>query len=140
LRSEETETIVTDPSPVAYYRVKNASLQPKEGYQPPSPAQLREILRIDEEEIEGMSKYDEQSEELLQSFEKGTNQEATTHSHVTLPSTSARGVSFGRQENWFSVSIESETQGDETIENEVTRCFELLNGETSSCRLSKIAG
>jgi hypothetical protein len=107
-------------------------LQPKEGYQSPSPAQLRELLRIDEESIEGMSKYDEQSEELLQSLQNGSNREATTLSHVTLPSTPARGVSFGRQENWFSVSIESETHGDETIEDEVTRCFELLNGKLPS--------
>lgn len=114
---------------MAYCRVKKASLQPKEGYQSPTPAQLREVLRIDEEEIEGMSKYDEQSGELLQSLQSGSDQEATTQSRVTLPSTSAREVSFGRQENWFSVSIESETQGDEPIEDEVTRCFELLNGE-----------
>jgi hypothetical protein len=117
---------------VAYYRVKKASLQSKEGYQSLSPAQLRELLRIDEEQIEGMSKYNEQSEELLQSSQSGSKQDVATQSSAMLPSTSAREVSFGRQDNWFSVSIESETQGDETIEDEVTRCFELLNRELSS--------
>lgn len=116
---------------MAYYRVKKAILEPKEGYQPPTPAQLREILRIDEDQVEGMSKYDEQSEELLQNLGGVASQDVAPRPHAALPSTPARGVSFGRQDNWFSVSIESQTEGDETIEDEVTRCFETLNRKAS---------
>ena len=112
---------------MAYYRVKEAVLQPKEGYLTPTPAQLRELLRIDEEQIEGMSKYDDQSEELLQEMQHESSQTINTPSVGRLPPIRARDVSFGQQDNWFSVSVESETQGNETIEDEVTRCFETLH-------------
>lgn len=119
---------MTDPSPVAYYRVKKASLLPKEGYQPPTPTELREILRIDEEQIEGMSRFDEQSEELLHSITDQAVEHVDLAQSSVLAPAAARTLSFGRQENWFSFSVESEMQRDETIEDEVTRCFEHLCG------------
>ena len=111
---------------MAYYRVKKAILQPKEGHQSPTPAQLREILRIDEEQIEGMSKFDEQSEDLLQELPRPSTQSVGSET-IQLTPTPARNVSFGRRGNWFSVSVESETPGEEAIGDEVTRCFETLN-------------
>lgn len=120
---------MTDPSPVAYYRVKTASLVPKEGYTPPTKAELREILRIDEEQVEGMSKFDEQSEDLLSVIPESAPQNAEVAPPPSIAPAPARAVSFGRQGNWFSSSIESETRGDETIEEEVTRCFECLVGK-----------
>ncbi|KAJ9126479.1 hypothetical protein QFC24_002222 [Naganishia onofrii] len=65
IQIEEAETIVTDPSPVAYYRVKRATLQPKENHHVPTQTQLRESLRLDVDGIEGMSRFDEESEDLL---------------------------------------------------------------------------
>lgn len=123
---------MTDPSPVAYYRVEKASLAPKEGYKPPTQAELRDILRIDEEQIEGMSRYDEQSEELLDTIPEQAREGDDVDPPSTLAPAAARTVSFGRQENWFSFSVESETRGDETIEEEVTRCFECLVGKHPS--------
>lgn len=139
--SEEAETIVTDPSPVAYYRVKRATLQPKENHQVPTPAELREILRLDLDGIEGMSKFDEESEELLAEVKESPSpSEDVEDLHVSVPlSCEATSVSFGRQGNWFSFSIESETRGDETIEDEVTRCFEQLNGKPLECDLAELA-
>ncbi|KAJ9099957.1 hypothetical protein QFC21_003965 [Naganishia friedmannii] len=127
--SEEAETIVTDPSPVAYYRVKRATLQPKENHQVPTPAELREILRINIDGIEGMSKFDEQSEDLSAEIkEVSAPSQEVGDLQVSVPaSCEAASVSFGRQGNWFSFSLESGIRGDEAIEEEVTRCFEQLN-------------
>lgn len=122
---------MTDPSPVAYYRVKKASLVPKEGYTPPTQAELRELLRIDAEQVEGMSKFDEQSEELLSGIPEQVSYDDEYVPATVLAPAAARTVSFGRQENWFSFSVESETREGETIEEEVTRCFECLGGKLS---------
>jgi hypothetical protein len=79
-----------------------------------------------------MSRYDEQSEELLGAIPEQALEGDDVGTPIILAPAAARSVSFGQQENWFSFSVESETQGDETIEEEVTRCFECLVGKLSS--------
>lgn len=81
-----------------------------------------------------MSRFDEESEDLLADLKEAPESYPEVEDlRLSSPaSCEAAGVSFGRQGNWFSFSIESESRGDETIEEEVTRCFEQLNGKAFS--------
>lgn len=149
-RRTESETIVTDPSPVAYLSVKSAKLVPKPNHVVPDQTQLRSMLKIDDEDAEGMYLIDEQSRLILDGLEtEGTGKTSSTDSVDKMSEgftktnlsagrnrdksgrTEAEGlIQFKKLGNWFAASIESIPEEDESIGEEVTRCFETLKSES----------
>lgn len=135
--------IVTDPSPVAYMRVSKASLQPKEKFVLPTPQELRQILRIDEEMVDGMSLWDANSMNLLENFQHtpagddmigfikpARTTSLSTHENVgSKPSTTSQ---FARRGPWFAVSVKPENTSGCSLEEEVALVFDTLLGESSS--------
>lgn len=144
IKIDEAEVVVTDPSPVAYLKIKKASLRPKEGHVIPSSEELSKRLfnPLDdlEEEVQGLSLFDETSRRLLESTAETPlrNEDDVTHLEqqvrqtlvITEPSIAAM-TTFGRQGNWFCVAVEGSSQEGETVEDEVTRVFEILHRELS---------
>jgi hypothetical protein len=130
---------------VAYLRVTKASLQPKVGYEPPSPSELRKMLQIDDPEAEGMSLWDVTSRGLLQdlaslppSHDRENSQSpyklpldapstACAQSGSTLPVCRSR-----RQDAWAAVSSEVKNGSDLTLEEEVGLLFDSAFCETGA--------
>ncbi|GMK58306.1 hypothetical protein CspeluHIS016_0503380 [Cutaneotrichosporon spelunceum] len=67
IRIVDSEVVVSDPEPnlVAYLRVKEAELVPKEDWVRPSVSTLRGLLDLDEDEEEGAAGLDEQGLEVF---------------------------------------------------------------------------
>lgn len=127
----DSELVVTDPEPycVAYLRVNKAELVPKSDWVPPTVAQLRETLGLDDwEEAEGL---DEQGCELLG---RVNGMEVTKGQDFSVPHTSGaarRGPCFGRRGHWFTVMAEGESRPGETVGDELAAAFNQIKGMPS---------
>ncbi len=134
--SDESTVIVTDPSPVAYLRVSKASLQPKEHFEPPTIQELRKILRIDEEEVDGMSLWDQESRSILNQVKDSPaddgqrdlqiGQTATSSNSQDNGSESSTTIQFARQGPWFAVSVKVENATGSSLEEEVAMVFDAM--------------
>lgn len=145
--SDSTETIVTDPSPVAYLRVGAAHHEPKAGHRVPDPAELREMLRVDDSEAVGMALWDEVSRGLLEDGddeeEEGRGcglpaaREAEAEADMAAPHSRADDegktktrtvVQFSKVQESFAVSIYVLHGACLAFEDEVERVFQQLEG------------
>ncbi|KAH8080204.1 hypothetical protein HD553DRAFT_122492 [Filobasidium floriforme] len=82
---DETETIITDPSPVAHLRVIKAHLEPKVGHVVPNQEEMRRLLGLDSEtattqrnNLEG----EDREEDVENEGEVGVEEETLLHANV----------------------------------------------------------
>jgi diphthine-ammonia ligase len=134
---EDTEVIVTDPEPypVAYLRVAKGKLVEKEGWTRPDVRELRQMLGLGNDE--GVEGLDEAGKELLEDLRRSrTNKEAGEKealdlSGLTVSDNLDEGVRFNKRDKWFAASITGLTRGDESIGDELRRCFDSIQGTSS---------
>jgi hypothetical protein len=84
--SDETETIITDPSPVAHLRVIKAHLEPKVGHVVPDLEEMRRLLGLDPEiatSQRNTSEGEDQEEDAENEEEEdGDEEETLLHANV----------------------------------------------------------
>jgi diphthine-ammonia ligase len=134
---ENTEVVITDPEPypVAYLRVAGGRLVKKEGWARPNVEELREMLGLSEED--GMEGLDEDSRDLLGDLKREVEQNLSSRLSGLSVSASTSTTSdhpqddevrFNKREQWFAASVNGITQGDESIGDELARCFDSIQG------------
>lgn len=134
---EDTEVIITDPEPypVAYLRVASGKLVEKEGWVRPGVEELRAMLGLGGDGgVEGLS---EAGRELLADLsqsqrEMSTNvgeEEQLDMSGLRLSADFNEEVRFNKRDKWFAASINGVTRGDESIGEELKRCFDSIQGK-----------
>jgi diphthine-ammonia ligase len=134
---QNTEIVVTDPEPypVAYLRVAGGKLIEKEGWTKPGVGELREMLGLGGDE--GVEGLDEPGRELLgdlrQSIQGRVDEEDWVSEEVSTSSVDLdEEVRFGEKEKWFAASITGVTQGNESIGEELARCFDSIQCKYST--------
>lgn len=137
LELENTEVIVTDPEPypVAYLRVASGKLVEKEGWVRPGVIELREMLGLGGDE--GVEGLDEPGKELLgelrQSLEGKVGETSELVEEVSSVSMDLdEEVKFNKKGKWFAASITGVTRGNESIGEELARCFDAIQGTPTS--------
>jgi hypothetical protein len=83
--SDETETIITDPSPVAHLRVIKAHLEPKVGHVVPNQEEMRRLLGLDPETASSQrddSGGEDREEDAENEEEDGDEEEMLLHANV----------------------------------------------------------
>jgi diphthine-ammonia ligase len=133
---EDTEVIITDPEPypVAYLRVASGKLVEKEGWVTPGVEELRAMLGLGGDE--GVEGLDEAGRELLDDLsqsqrEMSTNvgeEEQLDMSGLRISHDLNEEVRFNKRDKWFAASINGVTRGDESIGEELKRCFDSIQG------------
>lgn len=133
---EDIEVIITDPEPypVAYLRVAGGRLVEKEGWVEPGVEELRAMLGLGgDERVEGL---DEAGRELLNDLRRpspsvsgGVTQELDI-SGLAISEDLNEEVRFNKRDKWFAASINGVTRGDESIGEELKRCFDSIQGKT----------
>ncbi|KAL1409041.1 hypothetical protein Q8F55_005865 [Vanrija albida] len=162
LRIVRSEVILTDPepSPVAYLRIDEADLVPKEGWTRPSVAELRVLLGL-ADDVPGREDLDEEGLELLDDIgdnvaiqagegasasepQRGTNDESgevidnQPRGQGGSDHRDGDGVSvrFGRHEQWFAVTATGSTRDGQDVGQELTQCFEAIKAQLALHNLS----
>jgi hypothetical protein len=135
---EDTEVVITDPEPypVAYLRVASGKLVEKEGWVTPGVEELRAMLGLGGDE--GVEGLDEAGRELLDDLsqsqrEMSTNvgeEEQLDMSGLRISHDLNEEVRFNKRDKWFAASINGVTKGDESIGEELQRCFDSIQGNT----------
>ncbi|WVQ69542.1 uncharacterized protein L199_007762 [Kwoniella botswanensis] len=144
----KTKTIVTDPEPypVAYLKVEDAELEPKEGWVKPTVEELREMLGLDDE-TPGQEGVDEDGLEILDEIKGNLNLERlnindeTQDRGIHQSGESSQGKSdgtprFERRGRWFCVSADGVTKEDEDVGEELKMCFDSISNTLKSHSLS----
>ncbi|KAK4683546.1 diphthine-ammonia ligase, partial [Tremellales sp. Uapishka_1] len=132
----KSEVIVSDPEPhlVAYMKVEEARLVEKPGWRKPTVRELREMIGLDEQD--GL---DDEGREALEELEK-ENLGSLDGERATIGSireeTIDEKVRYSRHGGWFCVSINGRTRGNESIGEELRRCFDAVSATLSSHSLS----
>lgn len=133
LELENTEVIVTDPEPypVAYLRVAGGKLVEKEGWVRPGVIELRDMLGLGGDE--GVEGLDEPGRELLGELRQSLKGELDEKDGVveevsTLSVDLDEKVRFNKMGKWFAASITGVTRGNESIGEELARCFDAIQG------------
>jgi hypothetical protein len=83
--SDETETIITDPSPVAHLRVIKAHLEPKVGHVVPDQEEMRRLVGLDPETAisqRNTSGGEDREEDIEDEEEGGDEEEMLLHANV----------------------------------------------------------
>lgn len=170
LRIVRSEVILTDPepSPVAYLRIDEADLVPKEGWTRPSVRELRALLGL-EDPVRGREDLDEEGLELLDDIgdvqvkagasddsndgqpPRGTNDdESGVIGSISRGGQSGSGgssgapeggVRFGRHGQWFAVTAyghSSEQDDNDDVGQELRRCFDAIKGAWRPRRLMRV--
>jgi len=139
LELENTEVVVTDPEPypVAYLRVAGGKLVEKEGWVRPGVIESREMLGLGGDE--GVEGLDEPGRELLgelrQFLEGKVGETSELVEEVSSVSVDQdEEVRFNKKGNWFAASITGVTRGNESIGEELARCFDAIQGTPTSRR------
>ncbi|WVQ79838.1 hypothetical protein IAT38_001938 [Cryptococcus sp. DSM 104549] len=141
LNLSKTRTIVTDPEPytVAYLKVEESELVPKEGWVRPTVVELREMLGLDSSE-EGAEGLDEEGREALGEIGVVAEDEE-------LPEIQGRSLSDGEKEvqeevrfakkgRWFTASVQGRSLPDEDVGQELKRCFDAISTTLNDRSLS----
>lgn len=136
-----------EPYPVAYLKVLDAELVPKEGWIKPGISELRSMLGLDDgqEGEEGLDEVGKEAMDELSEWDRRRKAEGVTKElhdlrldpgaeerdsvHEIGASTSDERVRFCKQGRWLAVSISSRTTPEETIADELKRCFDAISGE-----------
>jgi len=137
LELENTEVIVTDPEPypVAYLRVAGGKLVEKEGWVRPGVIDLRDMLGLGVDE--GVEGLDEPGRELLgelrQSLKGKVGETSELVEEVSSVSVDQdEEVKFNQTGKWFAASITGVTRENESIGEELARCFDATQGTPTS--------
>ena len=130
--------MVTDPEPypVAYLRVAGGRLIEKAGWTSPGVEELRAMLGL--RDNEGMEGLDEAGRDLLEELRQSdtvtrdtaleeTKGEDPDMSGLTVQDLGEE-VRFNKRDKWFVASITGITRADESIGEELKRCFDLIQG------------
>ncbi|OXC59248.1 cytoplasmic protein [Cryptococcus neoformans MW-RSA852] len=140
LKLVKTKTIVTDPEPytVAYLKVEEAVLEPKEGWVKPTMEELREMLGLEREEEEGMEGLDEEGKERLEELgerdvEEGGGVEIQEWSGGEVDGGEAQ---FVKRKRWFTASVQGVTLPSEDVSQELEKCFNAISSKLESENLS----
>ncbi|WWD21739.1 hypothetical protein CI109_106226 [Kwoniella shandongensis] len=146
LRLTKTNTIITDPEPypVAYLKVEEAELEPKEGWVNPSVRVLREMLGLPVgDEQRGKEGLDEEGIDALGDLGKVdivNDEGGESLERLALDDDSAgettQSVRFGRNGRWFAASVEGQTVQGEDVGQELKRCFDAISATLSQQHLS----
>jgi hypothetical protein len=85
--SDETETIITDPSPVAHLRVIKAHLEPKVGHVVPDQEEMRRLVGLDSETATSQRQRntpggEDREEDAEDQEEDGDEEEMLLHANV----------------------------------------------------------
>jgi hypothetical protein len=83
--SDETETIITDPSPVAHLRVIKAHLEPKVGHVVPDQEEMRRLVGLDPETATSQRNTlegEDREEDAENEEEDGDEEEMLLHANV----------------------------------------------------------
>ena len=133
---EDTEVIITDPEPypVAYLRVASGKLVEKEGWVRPGVEELRVMLGLGGDD--GVEGLDEAGRELLDDLSQSHpgmstrvgEEEQLDMSELRLSEDLYEEVRFNKRDKWFAASINGVTRGDESIGEELKRCFDSIQG------------
>jgi diphthine-ammonia ligase len=134
---EDTEVVITDPEPypVAYLRVANGKLVEKEEWVRPGVEELRTMLGLGGDD--GEEGLDEVGRELLDDLRQSRlgpsmkvgEEEQLDMSGLTISEELNEDVRFNKRDKWFAASINGVTRGDESIGEELKRCFDSLQGK-----------
>jgi diphthine-ammonia ligase len=137
---EDTEVVITDPEPypVAYLRVASGKLVEKEGWVKPGVEELRAMLGLGGDE--GVEGLDEAGRELLDDLRQSRpglsmnvgeeEQLDMSMSGLTISADLNEEVRFNKRDKWFATSIDGVTRGDESMGEELKRCFDSIQGKT----------
>jgi hypothetical protein len=135
---EDTDVIITDPEPypVAYLRVARGRLVEKEKWVRPGVEELRAMLGLGG--TEGVEGLDEAGRELLDELRQSRpglstdvgEEEQPDMSELRLSEDLNEEVRFDKRDKWFAASINGVTRGDESIGEELKRCFDSIQGRT----------
>jgi hypothetical protein len=135
---EDTEVVITDPEPypVAYLRVANGKLVEKEEWVRPGVEELRTMLGLGGDD--GEEGLDELGRELLDDLRQSRlgpsmkvgEEEQLDMSGLTISEELNEDVRFNKRDKWFAASINGVTRGDESIGEELKRCFDSIQGKT----------
>lgn len=148
LKLVKTETVVTDPEPytVAYLKVEEAVLEPKEGWVKPTVEELRGMLGLDEEGEEqvGVEGLDEEGKERLEELgEREMEDVRKEGGGVELVEWSAGGVGVGggevqfvKKKRWFTASVQGVSLSSEDVGQELEKCFKAISSKLQSENLS----
>lgn len=140
LKLVKTKTIVTDPEPytVAYLRVEEAELEPKEGWVKPTVEELREMLGLEREEEVGMEGLDEEGKERLEELGERDVEEGGGVEMEEWSGGEADGgeVQFVKRKRWFTASVQGVTLPSEDVSQELETCFNAISCKSSSLRFS----
>lgn len=125
----KSEVVITDPEPypVAYLRIEDAELEPKDGWTKPTVTELRELLGLDEEE--GLEGLDEVSREL---YEQNDDAKVVISEEIVekgQAESSPGGERFGRNGRWFTISAEGDSRNGQSVGEELSACFDAIKGE-----------
>jgi diphthine-ammonia ligase len=144
LELEDTEVVITDPEPypVAYLRVARGKLVEKEGWVKPGVEELRAMLGLGGDE--GVEGLDEAGRELLYDLSQSRSglrkdvgeEEQLDMSGLRLSADSNEEVRFNKRDKWFGASINGVTRGDESIGEELKRCFDSIQGKNVDTSMS----
>ena len=137
LELENTEVVVTDPEPypVAYLRVAGGKLVEKEGWVRPGVIELRDMLGLGGDK--GVEGLDEPGRELLGELRQSLKGNVGETSELVEEVSSAlvyldEEVRFSKKDKWFAASITGVTRGNESIGEELARCFDAIQGTPTS--------
>jgi diphthine-ammonia ligase len=141
---EDTEVVITDPEPypVAYLRVASGKLVEKEGWVKPGVEELRAMLGLGGDE--GAEGLDEAGRELLDDLSQSRSglstrvgeEEQLDISGLTILEDANVDVRFNKRDKWFVASINGVTRGNESIGEELKRCFDSIQGKTVDTSMS----
>jgi diphthine-ammonia ligase len=134
---EDTEVVITDPEPypVAYLRVASGRLVEKGGWVRPGVEELRAMLGLGGDE--GVAGLDEAGRELSDDLSQSRSglstrvgeEEQLDMSGLRLSADLNEEVRFNKRDKWFAASINGVTRGDESIGEELKRCFDSIQGK-----------
>nr|KIR83025.1 cytoplasmic protein [Cryptococcus tetragattii IND107] len=141
LKLVKTNTVVTDPEPytVAYLKVEEAVLEPKEGWVKPTVEELREMLGLEEEDV-GMEGLDEEGKERLEELGEreveAVSEEGRKVGEWSGGDVGGEEVQFLKKKGWFTASVQGVTLPSEDVGQELEKCFNAISSKLQSENLS----
>lgn len=127
--------MITDPEPypVAYLRVAGGKLIEKEGWMRPEVGELRAMLGLGGDAgVEGLDEVGKELSEDLRQSQVGCMEGEELDMSGLAVSISDDNldevVRFNKRDKWFAASIMGVTREDESIGDELQRCFDSIQG------------
>ncbi|WVO18313.1 hypothetical protein L204_106028 [Cryptococcus depauperatus] len=140
LKLTRTRTVVTDPEPypVAYLKVEQAELEPKEGWTRPTSTALRDMLGLNEEKgLEGLDEDGrERLEELGERKVEESKDQAVMEGAGVQNQENENNVQFIKKGRWFSVSVRGQSIEREDVGQELKKCFDSISAKLNANNLS----